>query len=42
MKPFLIRLIYDKRFGGKTETYNLIEQEQSKYFFGENLIKQLE
>jgi hypothetical protein len=33
MKPCLTRLIYDKLFGGKTETYNLIEQEQSKSFF---------
>jgi hypothetical protein len=42
MKPCLTRLIYDKRFGGKTETYNLNEQEHSKIFFVANLIKLLE
>jgi hypothetical protein len=40
MEQFLRRLIYDKRFGGKTEIY-LFEQEQSKSYFGTNLMKLL-
>jgi hypothetical protein len=39
-KTCLIRLRYDKRFGGKTEL-NLIEQEQNKPYIGANLINLL-